>query len=49
MLQCLFRGTVIYSGMQRDKTKKIDVHPNDDTQNYTFCRLQFVFEMFRQS
>ena len=27
----------------------IDVHPNDDIQNYPFCKLQIVVETFRHS
>ena len=29
--------------------EKIDVHPNGDTQNHSFCRLQLEVEMFGQS
>ena len=34
------------SGIYRDKTMdyKLKYIPNDDTQNYSFCRLQLVTE-----
>ena len=28
---------------------KLMLIPNDDTQNYPFCRIQFVVEMFEHS
>ena len=37
--------------MSRDKTMddKLMYTPNDDSQNYPFCKLQFVVEMFGHS
>ena len=38
-------------GIKRDKTiaDKFMYIPNDDTQNYPFCRLQIVVETFEHS
>ena len=39
------------SGIQRDKpmADKLVYIPNDDTQNFPFCRLKLVVEMFEHS
>ena len=39
------------SRISKDKTMadKLMYIPNDDTQNYPFCRLKFVVEMFQHS
>ena len=40
-----------FSGILRDKTmsNKLIYIPNDNTQNYPFCRLQLVVESFKHS
>ena len=45
------KGTAITPRIKRDKTMadKLRYIPNDDTENYPFCRLQLVVETFEHS
>ena len=46
-----FKICLVFSGILMDKTigDKLMYIPNDDTQNYPFCSLKLLLEMFKHS